>query len=305
MGSGGGNEVFDLTRRRGDAEEDAEKKVERRRGIQAFRVRLAEAAEKTEVRRPSFARTDRPGGLSYNTPTQNVGGFPERTPSRMEGGGGNGAFDLTRRRGERRGEEGREKARDSGVPRAVSGGSGERVERSLDTAGRSACATSLSGDGIPASSAKVVKGGAARRVVDQIFAAQRVEGQVHGLGEGDAESRTGLDEIRPILAFGVDGGVAVPVELHRTETVSGAGLRVEQEILIETADVERIQGGVGEPGASLAMQPARDRHAAAVIGRHVALQVADGAAGLAPGGDAVPGLGGRADGDDEGTFGEI
>src|ERR1039457_4666945 len=59
---------------------DAEKKVERRRGLQTFRVRLAEAAEKTEVRRPSFARTDRPGRLSYNAPTQNVGGFPERTP---------------------------------------------------------------------------------------------------------------------------------------------------------------------------------------------------------------------------------
>src|ERR1017187_2044625 len=250
-----------------------------------------------QARRPILQHSDAEcGWVSGENTFENGGWWRERGVR----------FDAeTRRRGERRGEEGREKARDSRVRRAVSGGSGERVERSLDTAGRSACATSLSGDGIPASSAKVVKGGAARRVVDQIFAAQRVEGQVHGLGEGDAESRTGLDEIRPILAFGVDGGVAVPVELHRTETVSGAGLRVEKEILIETADVERIQGGVGEPGASLAMQPARDRHAAAVIGRHVALQVADGAAGLAPGGDAVPGLGGRADGDDEGTFGEI
>src|ERR1035438_3869655 len=126
MEGGGGNEVFDLTRRRGDAEEDAEKEVERRREIQAFRVRLAEAAEKTEVRRPSFARTDRPGGLSYNTPTQNVGGFPERTPSRMEGGVGNEVFDLTRRRGdaEEDAEKKVERRRDSGVPRAVSGGSG-------------------------------------------------------------------------------------------------------------------------------------------------------------------------------------
>src|ERR1035438_10426991 len=45
MEGGGGNEVFDLTRRRGDAEEDAEKKVERRRGIQAFAGRCAETAE--------------------------------------------------------------------------------------------------------------------------------------------------------------------------------------------------------------------------------------------------------------------
>src|ERR1017187_8783210 len=45
MESGAGSEAFDLTRRRGGAEKDAEKKVERRRGIQAFRVRLAEAAE--------------------------------------------------------------------------------------------------------------------------------------------------------------------------------------------------------------------------------------------------------------------
>src|ERR1035438_10084878 len=58
-------------------------------------------------------------------------------------------FDAeTRGRGGRRGEEGREKARDSGVRWAVRGDSGARVERSLDTAGRSACATSLSGDGI-------------------------------------------------------------------------------------------------------------------------------------------------------------
>jgi hypothetical protein len=96
MEGGGGGEGFDWTRRRGGAEEDAEKKVERRRGIRAFRVRLAETAE---ARRPSFARMDRPGGLSYNAPTQNVGGFPERTPSRMEGGGGGEGFDLTRRRG--------------------------------------------------------------------------------------------------------------------------------------------------------------------------------------------------------------
>src|ERR1019366_7257599 len=216
-------------------------------------------------------------------------------------------FDAeTRRRGERRGEEGRGTRGSGTTPSlAARGDSGERVERSLDTAGRSACATVLPGEGIPASGAEVVKGGAARGAVDQIFAAQRVEGQVHGLGEGDAEAGTGLDEIGPILAFGVEGGVAVPVELHRAESVAGAGLRVEQEILVETADVEGVPGGVGEPGATLAMQPARDRYAAAVIGRHVALQVADGAAGLAPGGDAVPGLGGRADGDDEGTFGEI
>jgi hypothetical protein len=69
MEGGGGGERFDLTRRRGGAEKDAEKKVERMSGIRAFRVRLAEAAEKTEVRRP------------------------------MASGGGNEGFDWTRRRG--------------------------------------------------------------------------------------------------------------------------------------------------------------------------------------------------------------
>jgi hypothetical protein len=45
MDSGGGNEAFDLTRRRGGAEEDAENTVERRRGIHAFLWRRAETAE--------------------------------------------------------------------------------------------------------------------------------------------------------------------------------------------------------------------------------------------------------------------
>jgi hypothetical protein len=59
MEGGGGNEAFDLTRRRGGAEADAEKKVERRRGIRAFAGQCAETAEKAEVRRPSFARMDK------------------------------------------------------------------------------------------------------------------------------------------------------------------------------------------------------------------------------------------------------
>jgi hypothetical protein len=71
MEGGGGGEGFDLTRRRGGAEEDAEKKVERRSGTRAFRWRFAEAAEKTEVRRPSFARIGRlkPAPPMKNTET--------------------------------------------------------------------------------------------------------------------------------------------------------------------------------------------------------------------------------------------
>jgi hypothetical protein len=59
MESGGGNEDFDLTRRRGVAEKDAEKKGERGRGIHTFAGRDAEKAEKAEARRPSFARMDK------------------------------------------------------------------------------------------------------------------------------------------------------------------------------------------------------------------------------------------------------
>jgi hypothetical protein len=55
MEGGGGSEAFDLTRRRGGAE----KKVERRSGIRAFRVRFAEGAENAVVRSPSFARMDK------------------------------------------------------------------------------------------------------------------------------------------------------------------------------------------------------------------------------------------------------
>src|ERR1035437_5073764 len=117
----------------------------------------------------------------------------------------------------------------------------------------------LPGKRIPESGAKVVEGPAARWVVDQIRAAQQVERQVHGLRQGDPQSGPRLHEIRPILAFGVDGDVAVPVELNRAEIVAGSGLRVGQKIVIETAHVERIQGGLGQPRATLAMQPARHR----------------------------------------------
>src|ERR1035437_3850264 len=82
-----------------------------------------------------------------------------------------------------------------------------RVETSLDTVGTSACATSvlrtnLPCKRIPGTGAKDVKGPGARWVPDQIRAAQQVERQVHGLRQGNSQPGTGLDEIRPILAFG-------------------------------------------------------------------------------------------------------
>src|ERR1035441_3885041 len=101
----------------------------------------------------------------------------------------------------------------------------------------------LFGEGIPESGAEVVEGGAARGVVDQIGAAQQVEGQVHGLRHGNAQAGPGLHEIGPILAPGVEGEVAVPMKLHRAELVSGAGLRVEQKILIEAARSEERRVG--------------------------------------------------------------
>src|ERR1017187_5903007 len=98
----------------------------------------------------------------------------------------------------------------------------------------------LFGEGIPESGAEVVEGGAARGVRDEIGAAQQVEGQVHGLRQGNAETGTGLDEIGPVLASGVDGDVAIPVELQRADLVAGAGLRVDQKVPIEAAHKERI-----------------------------------------------------------------
>src|ERR1035437_2442950 len=112
-------------------------------------------------------------------------------------------------------------------------------------------AAALPSKRIPESGAKVVEGLAARWVRDQIRAAQQIKRQVHGLRQGNSQPGTGLHEIRPILALGVDGDVAVPVELHRAEIVSGAGLRVDQKIVIETAHEKRIQGGLGQPGATL------------------------------------------------------
>jgi hypothetical protein len=59
MEGGGGHEALDLTRRRGDAEEDAENTVEKKGRINAFFGRFAETAENAEARRPSFARMDK------------------------------------------------------------------------------------------------------------------------------------------------------------------------------------------------------------------------------------------------------
>jgi hypothetical protein len=80
MERGGGNEAFDLTRRRGGAEKDAEKKEEGRKDrVSHLRWRCAETAENFEER--------------------DVRASLGRTLSRMGRGGGYEAFDLTRRRG--------------------------------------------------------------------------------------------------------------------------------------------------------------------------------------------------------------
>src|SRR5260370_7543326 len=93
---------------------------------------------------------------------------------------------------------------------------------------RPANITKLASNRIPESCANVVKGGAARRVVDQIRTTQQVERQVHGLREGNPQSGTGLHEIRPILALGVDGDVAVPMKFHRPETSPAPGSPLTQ-----------------------------------------------------------------------------
>jgi hypothetical protein len=59
MDSGGGYEAFDLTRRRGSAEKDAENTVEKKGRINAFFGRFAETAKNAEARSPSFARMDK------------------------------------------------------------------------------------------------------------------------------------------------------------------------------------------------------------------------------------------------------
>ena len=64
-----------MTRRRGDAEEDAEKNTNRQKGrsrIPAFPGWRAEGAENAEERRPGFARMDKPEAY----PTV-AGRFPE------------------------------------------------------------------------------------------------------------------------------------------------------------------------------------------------------------------------------------
>src|SRR5260370_41526366 len=118
---------------------------------------------------------------------------------------------------------------------------------------RPANITKLASNRIPESCANVVKGGAARRVVDQIRTTQQVERQVHGLREGNPQSGTGLHEIRPILALGVDGDVAVPMKLHRAEIVPGAGFRVGQTISVETAHAKRIHRSLRQPHVSIAL----------------------------------------------------
>src|SRR5260370_42458646 len=77
---------------------------------------------------------------------------------------------------------------------------------------RPANITKLASNRIPESCANVVKGGAARRVVDQIRTSQHVERQLHGFSEGNPQSGTVLNEIRPILPLGFDGDVAAPRE---------------------------------------------------------------------------------------------
>jgi hypothetical protein len=60
MENSGGCEAFDLTGRRGDAEEDAEMKKQEREKDRDPRVgRAPETAENAEERRPSFARMDK------------------------------------------------------------------------------------------------------------------------------------------------------------------------------------------------------------------------------------------------------
>src|ERR1035441_5944275 len=93
MDGGGGNEAFDLTRRRGGAEKDAEKKVEGQEDREPrLPWRRAETAENVS-RGVSTRQAGVPAPRCYLVKAY------QHPVSRMDGGGGNEAFDLTRRRG--------------------------------------------------------------------------------------------------------------------------------------------------------------------------------------------------------------
>src|SRR5205814_868705 len=79
---------------------------------------------------------------------------------------------------------------------------------------------------IPESGSQVGEDGAARRVIEQVTAAQGIEGQIGGLWKRESDSRTGFDEIGPVLALGVHGEIAVPVKLRPCELIAQARLRV-------------------------------------------------------------------------------
>src|SRR5438105_4578330 len=100
----------------------------------------------------------------------------------------------------------------------------------------------LSGKRIPESGSQIGERGTARSAIEQVAAAQGVEGQVSGLGQRESNSRTGFDEIGPVLVFGVHRQVAVPVKLRPAELIAQARLRVGQNIVIEAADVEGVDG---------------------------------------------------------------
>ena len=102
---------------------------------------------------------------------------------------------------------------------------------------------SLAGECIPDTQTDVVEVGTARiAVIPQIDAAHHVAGNPHGGRQqlaGESYSRTRFYEIGPILAFGIEGHIAVPVELgpqrRRTAGVSQPRLVIDQEVVIETA----------------------------------------------------------------------
>ena len=64
-------------------------------------------------------------------------------------------------------------------------------------------------------------------------------------------------------------------------------------------DVEGVEGSVGETPEATG-----EGDTAAIIGEHVVFEIADGGAGFGPGAGAAPGIGGGAEGEDDGLLGE-
>ena len=78
----------------------------------------------------------------------------------------------------------------------------------------------------------------------------------------ESHARAGLDVVRPIVAQHVGGRIPVPIKLRvksgersrLAQRVAGAILRIEQRVVLETADVNTVVVGLGEQAVRAARQ---------------------------------------------------